>query len=336
MDSTTSFAPDIPYIPVNEYKSYDDLDKAVKYASENCSSETETTGGITKAQEESMKATMDMLNIGQCEYSQAGFRGEVNLRAPLVSAAASVSGSAQSSSGCEQINIVSNIMSQCTKQLNCMLNQVRNTSTTNVNTFQEIYTELGDISGSDITLSNKSESNIKTVDITQSQVQSAIGATIKQGLDTAIQQATDFTSESMSDPSSQKSMQQLLSNIQSVASNTTINQSVTETTKNMSVNQKIKLIARNVTNSKLTLSNENILTLMSENYVYNALDQLFKTESVQTALTEVVQTTTAKKEGALGKLSNPTFSTTEIIAFAIVGIIIAIVGGYLAYRYLKK
>lgn len=293
----TPITTEIPEIPVDEYKSDPDLAAAVEYATENCKPQLQDASALTKAQEKSISETLKMMNIGQCTYKKGAASATVCAVTLIGGGCGTASAAYQQSTGCEQISVVSNIMNQCTQQLSCMLNQVKATSTTNVAVFQDIYMEAGDVTDSKISLTNTSTGEIKTVNIAQSSVQSAIGATITQGLNEALKQAATSKNEAFADPTSQKNMQQLLSNMQSVASNTTVNQSVAETTKNILVNQKIKVILRNISGSTLELKNENVLTILSENYVYNALDQLFTTASVQDAVKAMTQESVSENKG---------------------------------------
>ena len=329
----TTPTPDI--IPVDAYKADPQLDAAVVHAMDNCKPKLESGTALSDAQSGSLEKTMKMMNIGQCQYKTSATAAKAIVGSffpPVIGGAATTTATTQAA-GCEQINIISNIMNQCTQQLSCMLNQVESTSSTNLAVFQEISVELGDVSASNIILKNTSMTNAKTINIAQSTVQSAIGATITTSLEDAIKQGMDISNESFSDKSSQKNMTNMLSNLQSVASNTTINQSVATTTNSIYVNQKIKLIARNITNSTLELTNENIIELISENYVYNALDQLFKTGAVVEAVKEITQEATTKSTGVkveanLNEISSMFGSLAGLIGggfatFLIIAVIVA-------------
>lgn len=320
------FTTDVPIVPVDEYKQYPDLVSAVEKATDpsgNCAPNIkDDTGDLTEAQEKSLSETMGMLGIGKCESTQAGFKAEYQAKIPFASAGGSLAGNVQTQSGCEQVNVISNIVSQCTQQLSCMLNEVQANSTTNVKEFQEIILDVGDVSNSDIKLGNTSETNVKLVNIAQSSVQSAIGATLTQGVNSAIDQSLALNTGAHSDATSQKNMTQLLQNLKSVASNTTINKSVATTSANICKDQKIKLYAGNITGTTIDVQNVSKIDLISENYVYNTLDQLFKTEQVQKSLSEIVQTSTATKKGVLDGMNLGGFSAMAIIGFVIALIII--------------
>jgi hypothetical protein len=328
------FTTDVPIVPVDEYKQYPDLVSAVEKATDpsgNCAPNIkDDTGELTAAQEKSLQETMGMLGISTCESTQAGFKAEYQGKVPFVNVGGSVAGNVQTQSGCEQVNVISNIVSQCTQQLSCMLNEVQANSTTNIKEFQEIILDVGDVSNSNITLGNLSETDVKLVNIAQSSVQSAIGATMTQGVQSAIDQSLALNAGAHSDASSQKNMTQLLQNLKSVASNTTINKSVATTSANICKDQKIKLYAGNITGTTIDIQNVSKINLISENYVYNALDQLFKTEQVQTALNEIVQTSTATKKGVLDGMNLGGFSTGEIIAsivaFIVIGVVLYFIG----------
>ena len=326
------FTTSLPSVPVDEYKDYPDLVKAVEKATDptgNCAPNIkDDTKELTEAQEKSLKETMGLMGISTCKATQAGFKAEYQAKVHLVKMGGSVAGTVQTQSGCEQVNVISNIVSQCTQQLSCMLNEVQANSTTNIKEFQEITLEVGDISNSNIKLGNLSETNVKVVNIAQSSVQSAIGATLTQGIQSGIDQSLALDAGPHSDASSQKNMTQLLQNLKSVASNTTINKSVASTSANICKDQKIKLYAGNITGTTIDIQNVNKITLISENYVYNVLDQLFKTEQVQTALSEIVQKSTATKKGVLEGLNLGDFSTGEIIASIVAFIVIGIVVFY--------
>lgn len=329
-----------PYnIPVDLYKEDPNLETAVNDAMENCKPQLESGTALSEAQSGNLEKTLKMMNIGQCQYktNATAAKAIVGSFIPPVVGGAATTTAKQEAAGCEQVNIMSNIMNQCTQQLSCMLNKVNSTSTTNVAVFQEITVELGEVSGSQVTLKNTSLTNVKTINIAQSTVQSAIGATITTSLQDAIKQGMDISNEAFSDKSSQKNMTQLLSNLQSVASNTTVNESVAATTNSMYVNQKIKLIARNITNSTLELTNDNVIQLISENYVYNTLDQLFKTDAVTESIKEITQEATTKSTGVkveakLDELTSIFGSMSALFGGAFVTMaIIAIIGGSLYY-----
>ena len=332
------FTTAIPVVPVDEYKNYPELVKAVEKATtykdpndptKNCAPTiSDTTEDLTKAQEKSLQETMGVMGISTCKSTQAGFKAEYQAKLPFVKAGGSIGGGVQTQSGCEQVNVISNIISQCTQQLSCMLNEVQATSTTNIKEFQEIILDVGDISNSNIKIGNLSETNVKLVNIAQSSVQSAIGATLTQGIKSGIDQSLALKTGPMSDASSQKNMTQLLQNMQSVASNTTINKSVATTSANICKDQKIKLFAGNITGTTIDIQNVSKITLISENYVYNALDQIFKTEQVQTALSEITQKSEATKKGLLESLDLGEFSTGEIIASIVAFIVIGVVVFY--------
>lgn len=295
METTTTIPPYI--IPVDLYKADPNLNAAVNDAMENCKPQLTSAESLIDSQAGSLEETMKMMNIGQCEYKTSATDAKGAIVTPFGGGAVAAKTAQTQAAGCEQINIMSNIMNQCTQQLSCMLNQVKSTSTTNTAVFQEITVELGDVSGSQVTLKNTSLTDVRSINIAQSTVQSAIGATITTSLQDAIRQGMDISNESFSDKSSQKNMNQLLSNLQNVASNTTINESVAITTNSMYVNQKIKLVARNITNSTLELTNDNVIQLISENYVYNALDQLFKTDVVTESIKTITQESTTTSTG---------------------------------------
>lgn len=334
---TLTLTPTPTPIPIDEYKTDPDLEKAVQHATDNCAPKIENTAELSQAQQDSLVKTMGMLNIGQCKFKKTSASVKTGGCAfPFGCAGAAAAGASQSSQGCEQINIISNITNQCTQQLSCMLNQVSSTSTVNVAEFQEITVELWDVTNATINLKNTSLTQIKTINIAQSSVQSAIGATLTQGLQSAIDQSLDITNEAFSDPTSQKNMQNLLKNLQSVASNTTINQSVSSTTTKLYKDQKIKLVARNISGSTLNLTNENVIDLISENYVYNALDQLFKSDAMTSSIESIK--TKSKTEGkgidiakasSLDFLSNMFGNFSSIMIFVFVVIIVIIIIGVL-------
>lgn len=332
----------VPSVPIEDaYKEDPVLVSAVSKATDptgNCAPNIkEDTADLNEAQEKSLKETMGLLGISTCKSTQAGFKAEYQAKVPFAKVGGSLGANYQTQAGCEQVNVISNIVSQCTQQLSCMLNEVQANSTTNIKEFQEITLEVGDISNSNIKLGNLSETNVKLVNIAQSSVQSAIAATLTQGVNSAIDQSLDLNAGPHSDASSQKNMTQLLQNLKSVASSTTINKSVASTSASICKDQKIKLYAGNITGTTIDIQNVNKITLISENYVYNALDQLFKTEQVQTALSDIVQTSTATKKGVLESMNLGEFSTGEIIAtiFFVIGVIIAIIFVY-KIRFGKK
>lgn len=331
---TTSFFPisSTPPVPgVSEYEKDPGLKAAVEKATDpsgNCAPKiTEDTGELTEAQEKSLKDTMGLMGISTCKATQAGFRAEYKASVPMARVGGAVGANIQTQAGCEEINVISNIANQCTKQLSCMLNDVQSNSSANVRVFQEIYLDVGNIDSSKITLGNQSDTDVSLVNIAQSTVQSAIGATLTQGLNSAIDQSLDLKAGPHSDASSQKNVTQLLKNLKSVASNTTVNKSVAKASADMWKDQKIKLYAGNITGSTLDIRNVDKIKMISENYVYNALDQLFKTDQVQQSLDQIVQKSTAAKGGALAGVNLGGFSAGEIVGyvFLILGIVLILV-----------
>jgi hypothetical protein len=326
--STTS-APDV--IPVDEYKQDPELVKAVQKATnpaENCAPNiTEDTNKLADSQKDSISTALGAMGVQTCKSSSASLKFEAQAKGYGVNLSTSAGANYQTQMGCEQVNVISNIMSQCTKQLSCMLNEIQSSSTVNVKEFQKISIKVGDISGSTIKAGNLSETKVKIVNIGQSTVQSAIGATLTQGVNSAIDQQLDLASGASADASSQKSMTQVLQNLKSVASNTTINKSVATATANMWKDQEIVIEAGNIKDTNMDISNVSKIDLISENYVYNTLDQMFKTDAVQSALSEVVQKTTATKKGLFdfSLSSGETTFADMIISIVIVFVIGAIV-----------
>lgn len=291
----TTSAPDI--IPVNAYKSDPELDAAVKYATESCKPDITDPEKLAKALSQGTNSAADAMNIQACKsdtttteikgggaslFGAFGFGGK---------------GTSTSQTGCEQINISSAIVNQCSQQLSCMLNQADSSTTTNVRVYQKINAEfLGNISGN-VNLANISEAKVQTFNLTQSTVQSAIGATITAGIQDVLSQLATTNNEALSDPTAQKNYNTSLANLQQVASNSTINQSVARTTNNLVVDQTINLkIWKDVT-GEVSVTNQNMVSLISENYVYNALDQLFKTDAGVEFKRQVEQASAQQNKG---------------------------------------
>lgn len=314
----------IPPPGVDDYKQDPALYEAVKYATDNCKPQIPTAGQESAAQQAGMAQLMKSLNKKTCKYKKQSAAAAVGGCTLAGCGAAAAAESSQSAEGCEQISILSNVVNQCTQQLSCMLNQASASTTTNVRVYQKIYAEfMGDINGN-VDISNTSTTNVKTLNLTQSSVQSAIGATISNGLQQAVTQAQSNENEAFSDPTSQTQLQSMLSNIQNVASNSTVNQSVADTTQNMVVDQNIYVKVWKDVNADFKITNENAISMIAENYVYNALDQVLKSETAQVVVQDIAQTSAQKQTGAASALASFMGPFQNImIAFAcIVGLIV--------------
>lgn len=288
-----------PQVPIDAYKADPNLEAAVKYATENCRPQIESTETMSDAQLKGMEDVMSKMDIKTCSWDKKSKdkKGGGAICCPIVVAVVGTKEVEQSATGCEQINVVSNIVSQCTQQLSCMLNQATASTTTNVRVYQKINAEfMGNIYGN-IDLKNTSVSNIKTLNLTQSTVQSAIGATITAGINDAIDQTSKTQNEAFSDPTGQKSFTSSLFNLQQVASNTTINQSVADTSNNLIVNQEIYVKVYKDVTGDFKVTNENVIQLIAENYVYNALDQVLKTDAGVDFLKKISQENTQENKG---------------------------------------
>lgn len=348
----------VPTIPVNEYKSDPVLENAVKHATENCKPQIQDTGALMDAQVKGMAEVMQKMDIKACKWDKKSrdIKGGGVICCPPGVMAVGGKEVEQTSEGCEQINVASSIVSQCSQQLACMLNQASANTTTNVKVYQSIRAKfLGNVKGN-VTIKNQSDINLKTLNLTQSSVQSAIGATITAGINDTLEQLQKTKNEAFSDPVAQKSYQSSLANLQQVASNTTINQSVANTTANLSVNQEIVVEVYKDVDGNFTLGNENALTLLCENYVYNALDQVLKTEAGIEFVRQIKQSSEQENTGVSTDVDLSAFTnafsnlisniadvfkkgisagSTVIIAY-IIGVVV-IIGGliYLAPTLLK-
>jgi len=352
------FTTSVPIVPVEEYKNDPVLDNAVKYATENCKPKIEDTGALTEAQVKGMAEIMQKMDIKACKWDKTTTDikgGGISAVPPAVLA---VGGKQvqQTSEGCEQISVASSIVNQCTQQLSCMLNQASANATTNVKVYQKITAKfMGNVRG-DVTIKNQSDISLKTVNLTQSTVQSAIGATITAGIQETLDQLQKTKNEAFSDPVAQKSYQSSLANLQQVASNTTINQSVANTTNNLSINQEIVVEIYKDVDGTFTIGNENALQLVCENYVYNALDQVLKTEAGVEFVRQMKQGSEQENKGVstdsdlsaftnafsnmissiAGVFNNAISSASSVYIFIIIAIIVVIIAlAYLGPTLLK-
>lgn len=327
---------------IDEYKDDPALDDAVKYATESCKPNLPPAGSETEAQQKGMRELMKSLNKQTCKYKKQSASAAVGGCTLWGCGAAAAAEASQSAEGCEQISILSNIVNQCTQQLSCMLNQASASTTTNVKVYQKISAEfMGNINAA-VDISNMSTTNVKTLNLTQSTVQSAIGATISTGLNQAVQQAQENENEAFSDPTAQTQLNSMLNNIQNVASNSTVNQSVANTTQNMIVDQNISVKVWKDVNADFKITNENAITMIAENYVYNALDQVIKAETATVVQQEVKQESAQKQTGVDTNVVDDfagimgSFGQMAMIFGIIGGIILLMIAMWWGSKYFKS
>jgi hypothetical protein len=317
---TTTTIP--PIIPVDEYKNDPTLGSAVQYAASQCAPSISVPPAETL--EKNAEGIMTLLGIGQCENEQTR----------------------------RLVNMLANIMSQCTQQLTCMLKQVVESKTNiHLNTFQKINIQLENVSGSNITATNTSKTSVSTVNVLQPSIQSAIGATLTSGLQAALQETSSFAMSPMKaeeeglDPSTQRSMAEMLVNMDNNFSNTSINQSVSSTTISINQGQEINLVARNITNSNIVLTNDLVLSLISENYAYGAMKKILQSDAVQPVVETIVSNNLPEPSAApLETMKDfkpeptPFWSTTtgKIWKGVLVGIVVGMILGGGAYSFLSK
>jgi len=279
------------------YASDPGLSSGFSYALQNCSPKYQNTSDMVDKGRENIERALGALKVDKCEYEKTDSRGGGAVISPFVIAAGGGSSTTQKSTGCEQVNVVSNIYNQCTSRLTCMLTQASNTQSNLVKIDQTIRLRAGNIVGSTIDLSTKNEVKMNVVSLTQQKTQSAITSTIEQGIKDGLQQSTDQSNEAFSDPNAQKQVAQLTRNIQSVTSTTNIQNIVTTLTNKMEVGQVITVDVGDIINSKISLSTENAISLVAQSLVYNTLDQLLNTQDVQETVSSITQTSAQENKG---------------------------------------
>ena len=269
----------------------------------------------TKMPESDVASAVAALNLEACSYAKTDTVAAGVILSPYAVGGAGGRSTSQSATGCEQVNVVSNMMNQCNQQLVCMINNASSNSTANVVVNQTIKIKAGDISDSSLFISNKSTITMTLINLLQQTTQSAIAATIQQGIDTTAQQVQSQSNEAFSDPSAQKQVLDLTTNISNVASSTNIQQSVANTVAQIYNNQIIELETGNIIRSDLELSNESAVELISKTFVYNSLSQILNTETVQQSFATTEQSESQENQG----------TSTELFSFSSPGGIMVII-----------
>lgn len=287
----SSASPQPSSAPYTAYQSDPALVEAVAAAA-NCSPDYDP-----QMPESDVAAAVGAMNLQSCEYSKTDTTTAGVILSPYAVGGAAGRSTSQSSAGCEQVNVVSNMMNQCNQQLVCMINNASSNSTANVIVNQTIKIKAGDITDSTLFISNKSTVTVTLVNLLQQTTQSAIAATIQQGIDTTTQQVQSQSNEAFSDPNAQKQVLDLATNISNVASSTNIQQSVANTVAQIYSNQIIEIEVNDIVRSDLELSNESAIELIAKTFVYNSLSQILNTETVQQSIATTDQSASQENEG---------------------------------------
>lgn len=290
----------------------------------NCTPEYEDTEALIEANEGALMSAMQAMNIESCTYQKSS-GGAAGCYFPVGCGGAGWS--EQSASGCESINVVSNMMNQVTSQLSCTLNQSSASLSSDASNQQTIEFSGGDVSGSIISASNTSSVKTNFVNLSQQSVQKEISNTISQGITNTISQAQSTNNEAYSDPTAQKQSASMLSNIQSVASDTTVQTSVANTALTLQSGQTIKIEVGKVTDSTITLTNDNCFDLVAQNFVYNTLAEIVQNSAVQTSYAALEQTQSQTNSGLSSLFSG--YLTYIYIVFFLGA------GSYVYFKYFK-
>jgi hypothetical protein len=301
-----------------------DFQDTASASTSNCTPQYEDTEALIEANSDALMSAMQAMNITTCSYQKSS-GGVAACVFPMGCGAAGWS--EQSATGCESINVVSNMMNQVTSQLSCTLNQSSASLSSDASNQQTIKFSAGDVTGSTITLGNTSSVKTNFVNLSQQSVQKEIANTISQGISNTISQAQSTNNEAYSDPTAQKQSASMLSNIQSVASDTTVQTSVANTALTLQSGQTIEIEVKNISDSTITLTNDNCFDLVAQNFVYNTLAEIVQNSTVQTSYAALEQTQSQTNSG-LSSLFSGYLTYIYIVLF--LG-----VGSYVYFKYFK-
>lgn len=318
-----------PIIPnMTDYESVPMLREAVEQAKSAC--QIPFQPDPVKMVEENGQAvqdTLDAMGVEACKYNKSDVKAAAAAcYFPVGCGGAATQVTKQNSVGCEQINVVSNMVNQTTNQVSCLLNQSSSTSTTNIVSNQVINVKFGgDLEeGCNLNLTNKQSLKVQILNLNQSSVQSAISKTIKQGMQDSLTSDMATKNEAFSDPASQKLVKTLTSNLTSNSMDNQIQQSVATTVANIYSNQEINLEVRgSCKNATVNLTNENAIDLLAQTFVYNAVDQILQTDFMQDAITDVKSTFAQENQGVSNLFSSLGFMMgTGVLVILIICVIV--------------
>jgi large-conductance mechanosensitive channel len=308
--------------------SSEDVQKTAASSMSNCTPTYQDVGELAETSSKSVTSALDAMKLKSCSYQKSA--GAVGGCSVFMGGCGGAAYAEQSSTGCESINVVSNMMNQVTSQLSCTLNQSSASLTATAANIQEISFKAGDVSGgSDLNFSNKNSLKTNFVNLSQGTTQKEIAGVITQGIQDTVSQAQATNNEAFSDPTSQKQSAQLLSDIQSVASSTDISSNVSETALSIQGDQKITIEVGNVTDSSITITNDNCFDLVAQNFAYNAIEEVVNNSTVQQSASALAQTQSQANSGVMSGFSG------MIINLLITGVVIGILW-YLYKKYMDK
>jgi large-conductance mechanosensitive channel len=306
----------------------EDVQNTAASSMSNCTPTYQDVGELAETSSKSVTSALDAMKLKSCSYQKSA--GAVGGCSVFMGGCGGAAYAEQSSTGCESINVVSNMMNQVTSQLSCTLNQSSASLTATAANVQEITFKAGDISGgSDLNFSQKNSLKTNFVNLSQQSTQKEIAGVITQGIQDTVSQAQATNNEAFSDPTSQKQSAQLLSDIQSVASSTNVVSNVSETALSIQGDQKIQIEVGNITDSSISITNENVFDLVAQNFAYNAIAEVVQNTTVQQSASALSQTQSQANSGVMSGFSG------MIINLLITGVVIGILW-YLYTKYMAK
>jgi hypothetical protein len=296
----------------------------ISAATSACTPQYQDASDLIESNSSAVQSALDALDISTCSYQKSsGAAGACVFPVGCGGAAYTE----QSATGCESINMVSNVMNQVTSNLSCTLNSSSAELDSTASNIQEITMEIGSISsGSTVTIGQTSSTTTKFVNLTQADVQSNIAATIEQGMQSSLTQSQESNAGDYSDPTSQKQVAQTINDMQSVTTSDLVNTSVANTSMNIQSSQKITLQIGSISDSNVTITQDNCFDLVAENYVYNTLSQVVQTSSVQSDIADLTQSSENDNAGLSSLLSFGSFGTILIICLVV----------FLVYKFVIK
>jgi len=305
-----------------------DVQNTAASSMSNCTPTYQDVGELAETSQKSVTSALDAMKLKSCSYQKAA--GAVGGCSVFMGGCGGAAFAEQSSTGCESINVVSNMMNQVTSQLSCTLNQSSASLSATAANVQEITFKAGDISDdSDLNFTNKNSLKTNFVNLSQQSTQKEIAGIITQGIQDTVSQAQATNNEAFSDPTSQKQSAQMLSDIQSVASSTNVMSNVSETALSIQGDQKITIEVGNVTDSSITITNDNCFDLVAQNFAYNAIAEVVQNTTVQQSASALSQTQSQANSGVVSGFSG------LIINLLITGVVIGILW-YLYKKYMGK
>ena len=235
-----------------------------------------------------------------------------------------------SSSGCEQISVISNSIGIAQNQVTCILNSTTAAQTTAIQQSNSITVNVTGVNAL-ITISQTNQAAVNATATLTAQQKSSIGSALTNSATSLISDLQNVKSGYLSAPNSQKAVATLSTFLQSNQVQQLVDQAIADNTFSLLQNNNITI---NITGadyfsatsqpySTVNLTQQNVASYQASLIVGSFYDQLFKTDAAS-ALKSVVQTNqTSTAEGVdIGALFSPLIITMVLIAAAVLAFLV--------------